>query len=106
MFKSRDIEINTTTLGSGKHSISIDFTPVTEILANNYFELHLNDSVVKLYISSDMTISDFAALVERNCNADFDFYKKALASSSSNILNIATRDTDSMEIFLDYSKER
>jgi len=105
MARTSDIIIDTSTLSNGTHSIDIDFSAIGSIDVNDYFELHIDDSIIKLNVSSNMSIPNFIEWVARNCNADYDLYNKTLATSNSNILTIVTRNTNSIKIDLDYNKE-
>jgi hypothetical protein len=102
--RTSDISISSSIVNE-KHITNIDFTNITTAEVNDYFELHLDNEVVKMNIVSEMTIERFVEWVAMNCNANFDFYSKALATNNTNVLNITTRSSDSINIDLDYHKE-
>ena len=103
--QTSDILIQTTTIDDGNYSTDIDFTAIGSVEKNDCFELHVDDTIVRLNISEDMSIGDFTEWVARNCNADYDLYNKALTIGNTNILNITTKNAENLNIDLDYHQE-
>ena len=102
--RTSDIIITRSTLDSGFKSIDINFTNITSGNKNDYFELHLDKEVIKMTLFSDMATEKFVEWVAMNCNANSDFYSKALATNNDNVLNITTRSSDDINIDLDYNR--
>ncbi len=102
--RTSDITINTSVLDSGVYSINIDFSNIVSADTNDYLELHLDNDVITMTLFSDMTIEKFVEWVAMNCNSKTKFYDKASAIANGNILNITTRNSDVMEIDLDYHR--
>lgn len=102
--RTSDININTSILDSGVHSTNIDFSNIVSADTNDYFELHLGNDVIKMTLFANMTIEKFVEWVAMNCNSKAKFYDKASAIANGNILNITTRNSDVMEIDLDYHR--
>ena len=101
--RTSDISISSSIVDE-KHITNIDFTCITAAEVNDYFELHLDSEVVKMNIVSEMTIEKFVEWIAMNCNSNSDFYSKALATNNTNVLNITTRSSDSVNIDLDYNR--
>tara|TARA_R110002074_G_scaffold120750_9_gene254716 strand:+ start:6465 stop:6779 length:315 start_codon:yes stop_codon:yes gene_type:complete len=102
--RTSDITINTSILDSGLNSTDIDFSNIVSANKDDYFELHLDEDIIKITLFSNMTIEKFVEWITMNCNAKSEFYAKASATANSNILNITTRSSDTMKIDLDYNR--
>ena len=102
--RTSDITINTSILDSGLNSTDIDFSNIVSANTNDYFELHLDEDIIKITLFSNITVEKFVEWVAMNCNAKSKFYAKASAAASNNILNITTRNSDDMKIDLDYHR--
>tara|TARA_R100001463_G_scaffold11656_2_gene32471 strand:+ start:391 stop:711 length:321 start_codon:yes stop_codon:yes gene_type:complete len=105
MIKVNEISINTSTLGDGTHSTAIDFTSISNVLADDYFYITLDGSEKALNASSNMAVSSFMDIVKDACNADSGLSSKAIFTSNSNILTIVTRDSNSIAIDIDYHRD-
>lgn len=105
MIKVNEISINTSTLGDGTHSTAIDLTSISNVLADDYFYITLDASEKSLNASSNMTVSSFVDIIKDACNADSGLSSKATFTSNSNVLTLVTKDSNSVNIEIDYHRD-
>ncbi|MDA7518144.1 hypothetical protein N8529_00080 [bacterium] len=104
MIKVNEIPINTSTLGDGTHSTAIDFTSISNVLGDDYFNITIDSSEKSLNASSNMTVSSFVDIIKDACNADSGLSSKATFTCNSNVLTLVTKDSNSVSIQIDYHR--
>ena len=61
------------TMTQSDNTTTLDFSAFSSMQENDYFEIHINNIVIKLNVNSNMTVNSFAQWLSNNLNNNYDF---------------------------------
>lgn len=92
------------TMTQSDDTTTLDFSAFSSMQENDYFEVHINNIVIKLNVNSNMTVDSFAQWLSNNLNNNYDFYNIATAVNNNNSLDIKNKTTDSITVSYDFNR--
>ena len=104
MIKLSYVTKNTSILNSGLHQTDIDFSNFSPLEENDFFEIDINDIIVRYFLPNNMTSDVFVEWLAVNLNINADFNDIATASSNNNVLSITSKTIDELNINYDFNR--